>query len=142
MDKSNNTKPVKSLFAVIFALFIAAGTVETSYAQARIGSTSYDIISEFRSEGITWQTANDGEKYLACNLTRAFVCYFFDDDDRCSLTLVFPKRQGDLNFYCQKYNDEAVIISDTKWKLYLKEGILNIELIYTDEGSYFFRIWE
>ena len=110
-------------------------------AQARIGSTSNEIISEFREKGIQWGRADDGSRYLWYEAGNFTVAYYLNENSYCYLTLVVPHNQGALNFFCEKYNKEAVIISETKWKLYTASGVMDIELIYADDGGYYFRLY-
>ena len=56
------------------------------------------------------------------------------------MTAVIPDNQGALNFYVELYNKQYVIVSPTKWKMYSKGGIANIQLIYPDSDGYCF-IW-
>lgn len=122
---------------VIFFFTLSA----ISLAQARIGSSSSDILSEFRDKGIQWARTDDGSRYLWFEASNVTVAYYFDEKSYCHLTVIVPHNQGALNFYCEKYNKEAVIISETRWKLYTANGVMDIELVYADDGGYYFRLY-
>jgi len=53
--------------------------------------------------------------------------------------LYIPNSQEALNAYVEKYNKLYVIVSSTKWKMYSKDGISNIDLIYLDGGGCYFQ---
>ncbi|GJQ32170.1 MAG: hypothetical protein HBSAPP04_10090 [Ignavibacteriaceae bacterium] len=120
-------------------LFLLLSSI--NFAQARIGSSSSDIFSEFRDKGIQWARTNDGSRYLWYEASNFTVAYYFDGNSYCNLTVVVPHNQGALNFFCEKYNKEAVIISETRWKLYTANGVMDIELVYADDGGYYFRLY-
>ncbi len=120
-------------------LFLIVGF--NSFSQARIGFTESQIRSEFYylsfEEGVT----NDGFKYIYTYGDRGAIAYFFDEDGICILTRYMPYTQGDLNYYVEIYNSRYVILSETHWKAYLKNGgIIDIYLITTDDGLTYFEM--
>ncbi len=110
-------------------------------AQARIGSSATDIIREFSDKNLKWDRMNDGTKYLWCDDDRISVYYIMDEKSVCQTTYIIPNNQGVVNYYCEKFNKEAVIISDTQWKLYTNGGVLYIKLIYPESGGYLFMLY-
>ena len=114
----------------------------TIFGQSRLGSTVSDIKSEFwekkydRKSGYT----DNNQYYITIKTERANVIYYFDSNNVCNLTAIIPDNQGALNFYVQLYNERYVIVSSTKWKMYSNNGIADIELIYPEDGGYYF-IW-
>lgn len=115
-------------------------TTVAATAQARIGSRSSDIMSEFSHKGIQMARADNGTYYLWYKDQSVTVAYYLDDNSYCTSTAIIPHNQGVLNWYCEKFNKEAVIISDTRWKLYTANGVLYIELVYADDGGYYFYL--
>ncbi len=113
-----------------------------SFSQARVGSSFSEIKSEYYESNWNLRSGynKDEEKYIYISTTRAEVGYYFESGQICYTTYILPKRQGDLNFYVEKYNKQYVIMSPTKWKMYSENGICNIELIYPEDGKCFF-VW-
>ena len=125
----------------IFALIVLMAIVGELKAQARIGSSATDIIREFSDKNLKWDRMNDGTKYLWCDDDRISVYYIMDEKSVCQTTYIIPNNQGVVNYYCEKFNKEAVIISDTQWKLYTNGGVLYIKLIYPESGGYLFMLY-
>ena len=111
--------------------------------QARLGSTASEIKSEFWESSYKQKSGYDkeGDYYITIETGRATVMYYFDTDKVCIATVIVPDNQGALNFYVELYNERYVIVSSTQWKMYSKGGISNIELVYPEDGGYFF-IWK
>lgn len=111
-----------------------------SFSQVRLGSTSEEIKDEFwqdeydLNEGYT----DDDINYISLRVNRASVFYYFNYDKICFLCMVIPDDQGSLNYYVEQYNSQYVIVSSTEWKMYSKNGIAKIKLIYDGEGGYYF----
>jgi hypothetical protein len=127
----------KTLLSVLLTL-----TAMIVLGQARLGSTALEIKSEFRGKKYKLKDGhdNDGNYYITIETKRATVAYFFNSDLICTQTLIIPNSQGALNFYVERYNRQYVIESPTKWKMYSKAGIAEIELFFTDDGCFF--VWE
>lgn len=140
MGKAVEKISVKLLQIVCVLIFIVIN-VSGLHAQARVGSKATDIATEFSHKGIQYDRANDGTRYLWYSDKSVFVGYYLDENSICTSTIIIPNSQGVLNWYCEKFNKEAVIISDTQWKLYTKGGVMYIQLIYTDDGAYYFRLY-
>lgn len=118
-------------------LFLIVGF--NSFSQARIGFTESQIRSEFYylsfEEGVT----TEGFKYIYANYERGTIAYYFDDTGLCILTRLIPFTQGDLNYLVESFNSKYVIISETQWKAYLKNGgIVNIYLVTNSDGLTYF----
>jgi hypothetical protein len=47
------------------------------------------------------------------------------------MNILIPHTQEDLKHFIELYNKEYVIISDTEWKMYSKNNVATIELIYS-----------
>lgn len=140
MGKAEKNRRMKELVAAILLVVVFA-SFSTLQAQARVGYKSTDIMAEFRDKGIKMDVANDGTRYLWYADNVVTVAYYLDNNYVCESTVIIPVNQGTLNYYCEKFNKEAVIISDTKWKLYTANGIMYINLIYDKEGGYYFRLY-
>jgi hypothetical protein len=128
----------RKMIAMLIFLFIISFPI---LPQARINTSATDIINEFYYKGIKTDFAKDGTKFLYYSDKSVTVAYYLNSDDYCTSTVIIPHNLGVLNFYCEKFNKEAVIISDMRWKQYQAKGILYIELIYADDGSYYFRLF-
>lgn len=128
----------RNLLTLILIMFY----LSYSYGQARIGYSAQEIKSEYwESEYNTTSGYNeDGIYYVSLETEKAFVIHFFNTDKISVMSLISPNNQGALNFYVELYNNRYVIVSSTEWKMYSKNGILNIKLIYPDDGGYYF-IW-
>lgn len=138
----NGEKKITVRMAFVAWLFVFLVLALSSLqAQARVGSKATDIATEFSHKGIQYDRANDGTRYLWYSDKSVFVSYYLDENSICTSTIIIPNSQGVLNWYCEKFNKEAVIISDTQWKLYTKGGVMYIQLIYTDDGAYYFRLY-
>jgi hypothetical protein len=125
----------KFLIAVSVILF-------TTYVhgQARLGASVSEIKEEFHDEKFTSGNDSDGDFYLAAEFERANVVYYFrNKQERCYITIINPKTQGDLNFYVEMYNKQYTIISPTEWRMYSANGYANVELKFNEEYTYF--IW-
>lgn len=120
------------LFTVIVFIFCIDLT-----AQARIGRTESQIRSEFYSKTFTLSTTTGGKAISWEDGTRS-VDYILNDQGICYMCMVWPANQGILNFMVEDYNKKYVIVSDKDWKMYNENGILNISLVFLDNGKYFF----
>jgi len=108
------------------------------FSQARIGYSEKQIKDEFYDCKFEIKYSDYGQKYITTNdFYRCFVFYYFDENNICSSCLIVPKTSGDLNFYVEEYNKECVIISNTQWKFYTNSGIIDINLIFGDNFTYF-----
>jgi hypothetical protein len=99
-------------------------------AQARLGSTEKEIRNDFSEHYIKTGYANDGSKYIYWENNEMLVAYYFNKESICESCAIFTKTQGVLNYLVEKYNKNYVIISETKWKMYSENGIMNIELFF------------
>lgn len=127
---------------LIFVMMICLIHYNTK-AQARIGSTSSVIQDEFTELGYQpkYQYTEKTGGYIIIYIEKAAVYYYLDAAKICTTTVVVPTNQGTLNYYVELYNKQYVIVSNTEWKMYSKNGICSVKLIYLSDGSYFFR-WE
>lgn len=124
--------------AITIALIFIGVTLN---AQARLGSSRYDILSEFYDSSPVVGVDNSGQVYIDVEFVRANVRYYLDQSGDCSLVFIMPKTQGDLNFYVEYYNNSYVILSSTSWKMYSTEGsIAKISLMSQDGVSVF--VWQ
>lgn len=112
------------------------------FAQARLNSTMTEIREEFSDWRYNLKTGydRDGDFYISVETDRATVIYFFDNRNLCYITIIVPDDQGALNMYVELYNSRYVILSTTRWRMYTANGLAEIELVYSDDGSYYF-LW-
>ena len=127
----------KTILFLAFAFLCIHG-----FSQARLNSTASEIREEFSDEqyNLTSGFDSDGDYYIRVENDRSTAFYYFENNQMCYMTIIIPDDQGALNMYAEHYNSRYVIISDTKWKMYTSNGIANIELVFTDNNSYFF-LW-
>ena len=124
----------------IFTLFFTLA-IFNSNAQARLGYSSNEIRSEFSASKYKLTSGNldDGQYYINITTNYSFVFYYFNQDYICNSTAIVPKNQKVLNALVENYNENYVKTSATSWDAYLDGGILKINLIYPDEGGYYFK---
>ena len=116
-------------YLIIFIL-----SLSISYGQARLGYTFSEIKSEMGgSSGYA-----DGILYIKTSTSRADVVYVFDDYE-CIITMITPLTEGALHYYIEKYNNEYVILSKNKWRMYSNNSTVTIELRYSNDKYKF--IW-
>jgi hypothetical protein len=123
---------MKRLFIIVLSLFTLSAN-----SQARLGSTIGDIYSEFKDDGITVGTTDDGDKYAAMLLGNYLVTYFFfDKSQTCNATFIEPKTQGSLNSLVEIYNKQYVIVNNNSWRMYSQNGnVANITLFIPENGK-------
>lgn len=122
-----------SLFLVIASLPVLG--------QARMGSSSYDIRTEFSNREFKLESGYWEEfkaKYLCIEINNCVVYYLLNDESICYATIIVPFKQGTLNSLVQSYNEKYVIIDETTWKMYNSNGYANIKLIF---GEMTMIIW-
>ncbi len=127
----------KIITSIAFALITLC-----AFSQSRLGSSASEIKSEFweSSYNLSSGYSKNGTYYISIQTERATANYLFDDEGICNICMIIPDNQGALNFYVELYNTKYVIVSSTKWKMYSNNGIANIELIYPEDGGYYF-VW-
>ena len=120
-------------------LFVTILTLtSTLFCQARIGYTREQIMNEFYYWSFDSGISNDGSsKISTTSYDRGYLIYYFDSYGYCNFCVLAPNTTGDLNYFVQKYNKECVIISETSWKAYTKNGIIDIQLVYTENSVFF-----
>ncbi len=129
---------MKALFTCVVFVFLQS----FSWGQARLGSSAKDILEEFNESSYERESGytDDLTYYITIKTSRASVVYFFDSDNYCDRCIIIPEDQGALNFYVEQYNKQYVILSSKAWKMYTSSGIANIDLVYGDDGMYYF-LW-
>lgn len=123
---------------ILLAVFAIA--LQQVSGQERLGKSASDIRKEYAAAAYNLQTGfdDDGDYYLSVEVERAIVFYYFKSvNDPCYVTVIYPKRQGDLNYYVEQYNKSYVIISATSWRKYSVGGYSNIVLKYDGDYSWF-----
>lgn len=124
---------IKTLFQITFVILLQI-LCSNAIAQARLGSTESQIRKDFSDRYFERGTANDGTKYIYWSDESMIVAYYLDSKNVCQSCAIFPKKQGTLNYLVEKYNKNYVIVSETQWKMYSDNGIMNIELVF-DNGN-------
>lgn len=122
---------IKTALTIVLFFLVQAFCTEVS-AQARLGSTESEIRKDFSGTSFKIARTDNGTKYIYYENNEMVVAYYLNDDNECFRTSIIPT-QGTLNYLVEKYNKSYVIISDTKWKMYTDNGIVNIDLTF-DNG--------
>lgn len=121
---------MKQYITFLFLLFTT-----NLIGQARLGWTEKQIRTEFSNQTFTSDYADDGTKYISFRKQDYSVAYFFNNDGLCYLVFVSPYSQQLVNALVQKYNNEYVIISNTKWQYYTSGGIINIDISFPKDKN-------
>jgi len=109
-------------------------SLSSLYGQARLGYTFSEINSEIAGSSGYAETI----LYIKASTSRADVVYVFDDYE-CIITMIIPLTEGALHYYIEKYNNEYVILSKNKWRMYSNNSTATIELRYSNDKYKF--IW-
>ncbi|MBX7242594.1 MAG: hypothetical protein K1X92_12705, partial [Bacteroidia bacterium] len=124
----------------IILILVLIFCINYTRGQARIGDTEWEIRDEFSEKTFKSGTDSDGDKWISMETSISTVRYYFNalHEWQCYLTMIIPDNQAALNYLVEKYNKEYVIISETSWKMYGNNGIMKINLIFAEEGGYYF----
>jgi hypothetical protein len=120
------------IYSIVFVLISGL-----TFGQARVNWSEKEIRNDFPNETLEVGYTDEGKKYLIRSADLGSTIYYLDDENICTFCAVFPKNQGVLNAFAERYNKDYVIISDTKWKMYSNSGIMYIELKFKDNSYYF-----
>jgi hypothetical protein len=129
---------IKHFFLLPILVFIATLSV---FGQARIGSTEQSIRNDFSDRTFKSGYDSDGDKWISAENSFSSIIYYFNSNKVCYLTAVIPDTEAALNYLVEEYNKTYVIISETKWKMYSANGIMEIELKFSDGGGYYFIMY-
>ena len=125
---------MKTLLTLAFTLLSIVAT-----AQARIGFTEAEIRAD--QTNWTWETDySDGKKFIRTETANMYIIHSFGDDNLSRFTIVQPKESVKVQGYVQILNDQYVIVSSTKWLMYLENTILECNLKVSDKGAIYF-LW-
>ena len=124
---------MKRFFLILITTLLTFGT---SFGQAHLGSTEYEI--KARYPGKKWTvnyTTKSGVKYITADMVYGSFSYYFDKDTKLSdYCIQIPFNNVTMNGQIEAYNNKYVITSDTSWTAYLDEGgIMYIKLNYDTE---------
>jgi hypothetical protein len=123
-------------------LFMLTMLCLAAFCQARLHTSAAEIREEFSESRYDLKSGydNDGDFYIRIFTERATVFYYFNSKSICYMTIIKPDDQGALNYYAELYNKQYVVISPTKWRMYSEGGIADIELVYPEDGGFYF-VW-
>ena len=125
---------------LILVLALLLTTVAQS--QSRLGYSYSEILTEFKPKyEFTTGFSEELGKYLQFNMITASLTYYFNAENLCYTVILLPSSKEDMHAYIEKYNNKFTIISDTEWKMYGDGVTVTIELIYVEEGGYFFLFY-
>lgn len=125
---------------LILFIFLAISFI--SQSQSRLGYSYTEIRKEFGGKyEYTSGYSDKLGKYLEFYTEISTINYYFDYNNTCNLVLVLPKSPEDLHYHIESYNSRYVIVDDDKWKIYIDGEIVNVELLYAEDGGYFFMFY-
>jgi hypothetical protein len=101
----------------------------TSFSQARVNFTESEIRKEFNKSKFETSYTESGIKFIYQLDENVATYYYFNKESVCYMCMMIPLKQGTLNYFVEDYNSKYVIVSDTEWKFYNKNGIMYISLI-------------
>jgi hypothetical protein len=121
----------------LIALSLFYFTMSTSFSQSPLlNYTEEQLRNECHDSYFTTNYTKDGQRYLETQSDYLKTSYYFNKDGLTYLCIIKPLTQSELNYMIQSYNNIAVVINDTKWKLYTHNSIINITLWHITD--YFF----
>jgi len=122
---------------ILFFVLISV-SFQTSAQCVRRNSTESEIRSECGYQNYKINFTDSGIRYLSFTNDEGTINHYFNEDGYAYVVIFFPANQGKLNTYVEKYNNQYVIVSDSQWKMYNNNGIMKIELIFAEDGGYYF----
>lgn len=123
---------------ILLAAFLFCGTI--GYSQSRLGSSFYDIYSEFKHLYPETSTNDDGEMYMIVRQEKFSTFHYFNTDRTSIKTIIYPHNDGILNGIVELYNKNYVIVNNRAWKMYANGTIAQITLVTYKEITFF--VWE
>lgn len=139
----NTMLQVHHLYLRIVLMFILFTCLNFNlFSQARLGVKASEIRKEFSDPKYNLKSKyEDGNLFIEIELNDLDldVVYMFNSQNICKLTAIIPHNDRALNTLVDLYNKEYVPVSKKKWRMYSKNGIAKIELIFTKDGYYF--VW-
>ena len=115
-------------FLVIICLFYTKIVI----SQVRLNYAKSEIVSEFSDNKFKLKEFKyNGLDAVAIFTVRVNLLYLFNTSKSSIMNILIPHTQEDLKHFIELYNKEYVIISDTEWKMYSKNNVATIELIYS-----------
>lgn len=123
---------MKQLLTILFVLMFLP-----VFSQARIGNTLAQLKTEFPNG---FQSTDNGVVIYEIVLGEDRVAYFLEGDS-VTATGIYPASQVTINAYVERYNAKYAVISNTKWRAYFENGILEVELCYS-EGKMPYFYWK
>lgn len=123
-------------------LILALSLTTIAQSQSRLGYSYSEILTEFKVKyDYTTGFSEELGKYLQFDMGTASLTYYFNNDNYCYTVILLPTTKEDMHAYIEKYNNKFTIISDTEWKMYGNGVTVTIELIYVEDGGYFFLFY-
>ena len=110
-------------------------------SQARLGSTRNEIYSEFAELIPSFSQNADGVEYLIINIGNLMVLHYFNDNNICKTSVIYPETQGSLNALVESYNKQYVILGPKTWRMYTNNGEYADVNLVTANGVTFF-VWQ
>lgn len=113
----------------------------SGYSQCPIGASVSEIKKLYPDFNLINSKPEDEFKNVYHEDPFFIKGFFLDDKNICNVCILIPYDTIFLSELIELYNNNFVIISDTKWKSYTKTGIINIELQQTDDGTFYFSYY-
>ena len=128
------------LVSFVLSALITFLLTSTTYGQARINYSKTEIELEWIDLGKHDQSIED--RWISYNFPLAEVMYLFNKENVCHTTLILPKNGDGLQFFINKYNKDLTLVSEFRWVL-IENGInMYVELLFLEDGTYYFRWYE
>ena len=115
------------LIAFLFYLQDAEGQIRLKYSKSQIKNEFSD--EKYKLD----ETVTNDFNGVSIFNERVNLLYLFNTNEVCFACILIPHTDKILNDYIQFYNDNYVTISDKEWKMYSKNTVASIELVYTEK---------
>ena len=112
-------------------LFLLIST--SVFSQQLVGVSYSDVVKNY---DVKLTYAEDGSTYLSLTEKNYYAFYFFNDDNICWCTLIYPRSLDSMYALIEVLNDHYIVVSDTEWKMYSNGVVVNAMLIRDDDNQY------
>ncbi|MDX2190516.1 MAG: hypothetical protein SFY32_11695 [Bacteroidota bacterium] len=116
--------------------FIAFFFSSQIFCQAKLNYTAKQLRQAFPNEIFEEYYTNDSTRYIYFeDKTMECIHFFSKKENITNSAIIIPNTNDLLNYLIEECNKHYVIINNKKWRFYSENGILNIELIYRNDGG-------
>ena len=107
----------------------------TMFSQQMIG-VHYSEVMEL--ENAKTRTTTDGDHFITSSGEYYLWVHYFNEADYCWFSGLYPNSQEAMYAVIELFNEEYIVVSDTKWKIYSRGLVVDVKLDQDDDGSYLF----